>query len=112
MVLYIVIPISQFIAYIINGDDGRFWCVLLLLLSILYDCYTRFNDATQIGKRKIISIGVSTFFMIIITVVLSTFVNNGLVIESWAYFLYLPIMITISVNVWDFIGRVRMLMAI
>lgn len=111
-VLYIVIPISQFIAYIINGDKGRFWCVFLLLVSILYDCYTRFDDATKIGKKKILSIGISTFIMIIITIVLSIFVSNDLTIDSWAYLLYLPILITVCVNVWDFIGRLRMLIEV
>lgn len=52
LILYIVIPISQVIAYVINGDKGSILCILLLLLSILYDCYARADNSGKNKKNK------------------------------------------------------------
>lgn len=111
-ILYIIIPIIQFGICVTKGGDGRFTCVILMMAGILYDCYTRFNGVTIVGKRKIILIGIPAAIMLTETVSIYIFESNGISEETWAYFLYVPMIIPIIITWWDLVNKIRTLTSV
>ena len=113
LILYIIIPVSQVIEYICVSDPGRFTCIVLLLLSILYDCYTRFNsDMSKAERRVIFAIGVVAVVLGIISIMLHSIVSSNKALPSWVYLLYIPIVYPLIVCVWELVEHVRRAMNI
>lgn len=111
--LYIIVPLWQAITYIINLDKSRFVCIIILLSSILYDCYTRFNDDMSKNERKMIfCIGSISFILIILSLSFHLCILNNIYIHSWVYILYIPFLLPFVVCVWELCNHIRRVMAI
>ena len=106
--LYIVIPVSQIIPSVLSSDSNRFGCVILLLFSILYDCYTRYHgDMSRSERCVIFIIGIITVVLLIISLVLHQIVLSEKELFDWVYFLYTPIVLPIIICVKELTEHVR-----
>lgn len=67
--LYLCVPLTQCIAYLIVGPSLFWFSAFLAVSSLLYDCYTRYNKNCSRGMRdKILCIGFVSFFLLLYTI--------------------------------------------
>lgn len=101
LALYIIIPASQVIEYIISNNSERFWCIILLLASILYDCYSRFHpDMLRTERIVLWVIGMIAVFEGIVSIVLHYVIRSNLQLPIWVYYLYTPMIFPLIVCLW------------
>lgn len=109
LVLYIIIPVTQYYLYITNQSAESFTCAILLSVSILYDCYTRFDAQKKVAKRKILAIGVACFITLCIMIVLHMLAKEGINFNGRFYFFLAPLIVPVCVNIWDLTGQIIIL---
>lgn len=101
--LYIVAPAGQAVGYYIRRDNTSYFiCIFLLLFSILYDCYTRYNSSlSKIDRCKIVVIGLAVFMMLAVSIILVMLIYCGIAISDWTCLLYLPFVVPTIICVSD-----------
>ena len=105
--LYFCVPVAQCISYLII-DPSLFWfSVLLMVASLFYDCYTRYNSNDSKSKRsKIICVGVISFLLLVFSLFILIVRSNGIVISPSCRYVYLLLVIPFSIATIDVVNRI------
>lgn len=104
-VLYFCVPVAQCISYLII-DPSLFWfSVLLMVASLFYDCYTRYNGDDSKSKRsKIVCVGVISFLLLIFSFFILIVRSNGVAVSPNFRFVYLILVIPFGIATSDLVN--------
>ena len=89
--LYFVIPISELIAYLIVDPTMFFSTMFLLLVSLAYDSYTRYDSEFKYAKKnkKVKFIGILSLSLLLLTAGCWIVELNGVLIPLYIRLIYL-----------------------
>ena len=104
IIIYFAIPVSQLIRNIFDNTDVFWLTVFLLLLSLAYDCYTRYDtNIVNCGSKnlKIKIIGIVTVLLLVMTIFCISLLIGNVQIASWVRLCYLLLIIPFTIAIYD-----------
>lgn len=108
IVLYVVVPLAQTLAYIANHHRAILLYLSLFLSSIFYDAYTRDNqDLSLLGRDKTIIIRVICGILIVINVFVGILNVEDVPVSDNVFYTYFLLVIPLIIAIWDGIDHWR-----
>lgn len=103
-VLYLIIlgifPLIPCIFSVMDKNIDFCNAAALLIIGIMYDCYSRMRDDLDRKDRiLIVSIFSSAVFLLLADIVMICLIKNNIVVPDWYLFFFLPVCIPLAISV-------------